>query len=270
MATAIIPSGTGTQTQVITINNLVKKWNNMTQNQQANNYVKYKNKLINKLTQEQKNKVIKYINNKLTQKQKNKVNFKPFTGVGRRLINVNPTISKTDLLMMAKFISFNKMTRLEMKNAGNYEMAFYDYLVNFFVQIAKAANRSITREQLDYLVNFFVQIAKANPSITREQLDYLVNFFVQTTKANPSITREQLDYLGNFFVQTAKANPSITREQLQGSLKNEMRKITRTKITRTNNRHRVPAIMRTGTQPNNRYPFLSATMITGGVPIRVA
>ena len=176
----------------------------MTPNQQAKNYVNFKNKLNNKLTQEQKNKVIKYINNKLNQEQKNKVIFKPFPGVGKRLINVNPTISKTDLLMMAKFISFNKMTRLEMKNAGNYEMAFYDYLVNFFVQTAKAANRP------------------------------------------------------------------ITREQLQGSLKNEMRKITRTKITRTNNRHRVPAIMRTGTQPNNRYPFLSATMITGGVPIRVA
>ena len=144
----IRPSVTGTQTQVITINNLVKKWNTMTPNQQVNNYFKFQNKLKNKLTQEQKNKVIKYIKNKLTQKQENKVNFKPFTGVGRRLINVNPTISKTDLLMMAKFISFNKMTRLGMKNAGNYEMAFYDYLVNFFVQTAKAANRPITREQL--------------------------------------------------------------------------------------------------------------------------
>jgi hypothetical protein len=169
----------------------------------------------------------------------------------------NNIISRTDLLMMAKFISFNKMTRLGMKNAGNYEMAFYDYLVNFFVQIAKAANRSITRKQLDYLVNFFVQIAKANPSITREQLDYLVNFFVQTTKANPSITREKLDYLGNFFVQTAKANPSITREQLQESLEKVMRK-----ITKTNNR--VPATMRTGTRTNNRFP---ATMRTGGVQI---
>ena len=49
--------------------------------------------------------------------------------------------------MMAKFIRFNKMTRIDMKNANNYEMAFYDYLVNFFVQIAKA-NPSITREQL--------------------------------------------------------------------------------------------------------------------------
>jgi uncharacterized membrane protein len=161
-----------------------------------------------------------------------------------------------------------------MKNAGNYEMAFYDYLVKFFVQIAKAANRSITREQLqgslekvmrekafhDYLVNFFVQIAKAaNRSITREQLNYLVKFFVKTAKANPSITREQYVYLVNFFVQTAKANPSITREQLQGSLENEMRKITRTNNTRTNN-----------TRPNNRYPFLSATMRPGRVPIGVA
>ncbi len=59
----------------------------------------------------------------------------------------NNIISKTDLLMMAKFIRFNKMTRLGMKNTGNYEMAFYDYLVNFFVQTAKA-NPSITREQL--------------------------------------------------------------------------------------------------------------------------
>jgi hypothetical protein len=148
MATATRPSVTGTQTQEITINNLVKKWNTMTPNQQVNNYFNFQNKLKNKLTQEQQSKVIKYFINKLTQKQENKVNFKPFTGVGRRTANVNPTISKTDLLMMAKFISFNKMTRLGMKNAGNYEMAFYDYLVNFFVQTAKAANRPITREQL--------------------------------------------------------------------------------------------------------------------------
>ena len=60
----------------------------------------------------------------------------------------NNIISRTYLLMMAKFISFNKMTRLGMKNAGNYEIAFYDYLVNFFVQTAKAANLPITREQL--------------------------------------------------------------------------------------------------------------------------
>ena len=148
MATATRPSVTGTQTQEITINNLVKKWNTMTPNQQVNNYFNFQNKLKNKLTKEQQSKVIKYFINKLTQKQENKVNFKPFTGVGRRTANVNPTISKTDLLMMAKFISFNKMTRLGMKNAGNYEIAFYDYLVNFFVQTAKAANRPITREQL--------------------------------------------------------------------------------------------------------------------------
>jgi hypothetical protein len=75
MATAVRPSGNGTRTQVITLNNLVKNWNTMTQNQQANNYIKYKNKLNNKLTQEQKNKVINYINSKR------------FPGVGRRLNN---------------------------------------------------------------------------------------------------------------------------------------------------------------------------------------
>jgi hypothetical protein len=134
MATAVRPSGSGTQTQVITINNLVKNWNTMTQNQQANNYVKYKNKLNNKLTQEQKNKVINYINSKR------------FPGVGRRLNNKN-IISRTDLLMMAKFITFNKMTRVGMKNTTNNEMAIYDYLVKFFIQTAKV-NTSITHEKL--------------------------------------------------------------------------------------------------------------------------
>jgi hypothetical protein len=86
MATAVRPSGNGTRTQVITLNNLVKNWNTMTQNQQANNYVKYKNRLNNKLTQEQKKKVINYINSKR------------FPGIGRRLNNINSTILKQELL----------------------------------------------------------------------------------------------------------------------------------------------------------------------------
>jgi hypothetical protein len=148
MATAVRPSGSGTQTQVITLNNLVKNWNTMTQNQQANNYVKYKNKLNNKLTQEQKNKVIKYINSK------------KFTGIGRILNNKN-IISRTDLLMMAKFITFNKMTRDGMKNTTNNEMAFYDYLVNFFIKTAKV-NTSITREKLqESLEKEFVKLPVA-------------------------------------------------------------------------------------------------------------
>ena len=120
--------------------------------------------------------------------------------------------------MMAKFIRFNKMTRFGMKNAGSHEMVIYDYLVNFFVQTAKA-KRSITREQLQ-----------------------------------GSLEKEMRK-----ITNITKANPSITREQLQGSLENEMRKITRTNNTRTNN-----------TRTNNRYPFLPATMRTGGVPIGVA
>ena len=130
----------------------------------------------------------------------------------------NNIISRTDLLMMAKFIRFNKMTRFGMKNAGSHEMVIYDYLVNFFVQTAKA-KRSITREQLQ-----------------------------------GSLEKEMRK-----ITNITKANPSITREQLQGSLENEMRKITRTNNTRTNN-----------TRTNNRYPFLPATMRTGGVPIGVA
>ena len=146
--------------------------------------------------------------------------------------------------MMAKFIRFNKMTRFGMKNAGSHEMVIYDYLVNFFVQTAKA-KRSITREQLqgslEKKMRKITNITKAKRSITREQLQ-------------GSLEKEMRK-----ITNITKANPSITREQLQGSLENEMRKITRTNNTRTNN-----------TRTNNRYPFLPATMRTGGVPIGVA
>jgi len=148
--------------------------------------------------------------------------------------------------MMAKFIRFNKMTRFGMKNAGSHEMVIYDYLVNFFVQTAKA-KRSITREQLQgSLEKKMRKITKAKRSITREQLQ-------------GSLEKEMRK-----ITNITKANPSITREQLQGSLENEMRKITRTNNTRINNTRT------NNTRPNNRYPFLSATMRTGGVPIEVA
>jgi predicted RND superfamily exporter protein len=127
MATAIIPSGTGTQTQEITINNLVKKWNAMTPNQQAKNYVNFKNKLNNKLTQEQKNKVIKYINNKLTQEQKNKVNSKSFTGEGRRLTNVNRTILKEQLLNTYLTFTYEMGPGMEKKYSG---VMFYFYCIH--------------------------------------------------------------------------------------------------------------------------------------------
>ena len=148
MATVVRPSGYGSGSGTMTLNELVEKWNKMPLAAQANNYVKYKNKLNNKLTQEQKNKVIKYINSK------------KFTGIGRILNNKN-IISRTDLLMMAKFITFNKMTRDGMKNTTNNEMAFYDYLVNFFIKTAKV-NTSITREKLqESLEKEFVKLPVA-------------------------------------------------------------------------------------------------------------
>ena len=63
--------------------------------------------------------------------------------------------------MMAKFITFNKMTRDGMKNTTNNEMAFYDYLVNFFIKTAKV-NTSITREKLqESLEKEFVKLPVA-------------------------------------------------------------------------------------------------------------
>ena len=94
MATTAKPSGTGTVSGTITLNELVEKWNKMPLAAQANNYVKYKNRLNNKLTQEQKNKVIKYINSK---KEQNKT-FKPFTGIGTRISNRSRTTLKEQLL----------------------------------------------------------------------------------------------------------------------------------------------------------------------------
>jgi len=116
MATAVRPSRTGTQTQVITLNNLVKNWNTMTQNQQANNYVKYKNRLNKKLTQEQKNKVINYINSKR------------FPGIGRRLNNTNRTILKEQLLNTYLTFTYEMGPEMEKKIFWRYVLLLlYSY-----------------------------------------------------------------------------------------------------------------------------------------------
>jgi hypothetical protein len=125
MATSAKPSGTGTQTQVITINNLVKNWNTMTQNQQANNYVKYKNRLNNKLTQEQKNKVIKYINSK---KEQNKT-VKPFTGIGTRISNTNRTTLKQQFLSTYLTFTYEMGPEMEKKIFWRYVLLLL-YLYN--------------------------------------------------------------------------------------------------------------------------------------------
>ena len=94
MATAIIPSGYGSGTGTITLNELVEKWNKMPLAAQANNYVRHKKSLNAYLSPEQKKKVINYINSK---KEQNKT-VKPFTGIGRRLNKINRTTLKEQLL----------------------------------------------------------------------------------------------------------------------------------------------------------------------------
>ena len=125
MATATRPSVTGTQTQEITINNLVKKWNTMTPNQQVNNYFKFQNKLKNKLTQEQKNKVIKYINSK---KEQNKT-VKPFTGIGRRLNKINRTTLKQQFLSTYLTFTYEMVPEMEKKIFWRYVLLLL-YLYN--------------------------------------------------------------------------------------------------------------------------------------------
>ena len=125
MATAVRPSGNGTVTGTVTLNELVEKWNKMPLAAQANNYVKYKNKLNNKLTQEQKNKVIKYINSK---KEQNKT-VKPFTGIGRRLNKINRTTLKQQFLSTYITFTYEMGPEMEKKIFWRYVLLLL-YLYN--------------------------------------------------------------------------------------------------------------------------------------------
>ena len=125
MATAVRPSGNGTVTGTVTLNELVEKWNKMPLAAQANNYVKYKNKLNNKLTQEQKNKVIKYINSK---KEQNKT-VKPFTGIGRRLNKINRTTLKQQFLSTYLTFTYEMGPEMEKKIFWRYVLLLL-YLYN--------------------------------------------------------------------------------------------------------------------------------------------
>ena len=119
------PSGTGTVSGTITLNELVEKWNKMSLAAQANNYVKYKNKLNNKLTQEQKNKVIKYINSK---KEQNKT-IKPFTGIGTRISNTNRTTLKQQFLSTYLTFTYEMGPEMEKKIFWRYVLLLL-YLYN--------------------------------------------------------------------------------------------------------------------------------------------
>ena len=173
MATAIKPSGTGTQTQVITINNLVKNWNNMTPNQQAKNYVNFKNKLNNKLTQEQKNKVIKYINNKLTQEQKNKVNSKSFTGEGRRLTNVNRTILKEQLLNTYLTFTYEMGPGMEKK-------IFWRYVLLLLYSYNQIYGGLLTKNNMNVFVEqYYPKTNTMNGVVSEDQQKKWANVFMK-------------------------------------------------------------------------------------------
>jgi hypothetical protein len=173
MATAIIPSGTGTQTQEITINNLVKKWNAMTPNQQAKNYVNFKNKLNNKLTQEQKNKVIKYINNKLTQEQKNKVNSKSFTGEGRRLTNVNRTILKEQLLNTYLTFTYEMGPGMEKK-------IFWRYVLLLLYSYNQIYGGLLTKNNMNVFVEqYYPKTNTMNGVVSEDQQKKWANVFMK-------------------------------------------------------------------------------------------
>ena len=161
MATAIRPSGTGTQTQVITINNLVKNWNTMTQNQQANNYVKYKNKLNNKLTQEQKNKVIKYINSKR------------FPGVGTRLTNVNRTILKEQLLNTYLTFTYEMGPGMEKK-------IFWRYVLLLLYSYNQIYGGLLTKNNMNVFVEqYYPKTNTMNGVVSEDQQKKWANVFMK-------------------------------------------------------------------------------------------
>ena len=161
MATAIIPSGTGTQTQEITINNLVKKWNAMTPNQQAKNYVNFKNKLNNKLTQEQKNKVIKYINSKR------------FPGVGTRLTNVNRTILKEQLLNTYLTFTYEMGPGMEKK-------IFWRYVLLLLYSYNQIYGGLLTKNNMNVFVEqYYPKTNTMNGVVSEDQQKKWANVFMK-------------------------------------------------------------------------------------------
>jgi len=125
MATSAKPSGYGSGTGTITLNELVEKWNKMSLAAQANNYVRYKNKLNTKLSPEQKKKVINYINSK---KEQNKT-FKPFTGIGTRISNRSRTTLKQQFLSTYLTFTYEMGPEMEKKIFWRYVLLLL-YLYN--------------------------------------------------------------------------------------------------------------------------------------------
>jgi hypothetical protein len=98
----------------------------------------------NKLTSEQKIKLYnnQAYRNKMTEKQKKDVsnirNKMRFPGTGRRTSNGNTnSVSKENIVMMAKFLQFNKMTRTGMKDFTQKESQMYDRIITNLNTLAK-------------------------------------------------------------------------------------------------------------------------------------
>jgi hypothetical protein len=98
----------------------------------------------NRLTSEQKIKLYnnQAYRNKMNEKQKKDVsnirNKMKFPGTGRRVSNGNTnSVTKENIVMMAKFLQFNKMTRTGMKDFTPGESQMYDKIITNLNTLAK-------------------------------------------------------------------------------------------------------------------------------------
>lgn len=185
MATVAKPSGTGTVSGTITLNELVEKWNKMPLAAQANNYVRHKKSLNNKLTQEQKNKVIKYINSK---KEQNKT-FKPFTGIGTRISNRSRTTLKEQLLNTYLTFTYEMGPGMEKK-------LFWRYVL--------------------LLLYSYSQIYGGNMNMFVEQ------YYPRTNTMNGVVSEDQQKKWANVFMGLLKNMDNKVNNQIFSSLKNNI------------------------------------------------
>ena len=129
-------------TQTITENNIRQRlanWNRLNSQQKIR---LYNNQVYrNRMSENQKKDVLN-IRNKMR-----------FPGTGRRVSNGNAnSVTKENIVMMAKFLQFNKMTRTGMKDFTQKESQIYDRIITDLNTLAKK-NGVVQKSEFEKIIS---------------------------------------------------------------------------------------------------------------------
>jgi len=129
-------------TQTVTENNIRQRlanWNRLNSQQKIR---LYNNQVYrNRMSENQKKDVLN-IRNKMR-----------FPGTGRRVSNGNAnSMTKENIVMMAKFLQFNKMTRTGMKDFTQKESQIYDRIITDLNTLAKK-NGVVQKSEFEKIIS---------------------------------------------------------------------------------------------------------------------